>query len=158
MSMCTLSSVRNESEWLYTSRVHVVSTWKDLWSEGNSAVLLLDMSAEKRNLGPPRSHLPGFSGQVSSENNTHLQYSGSALVAIRYSAFDRVLTLSRAALIWNYDKRMLLGHVPRCARAWLRPCSTFSTDYFIFESTWYVAFSLHLKSWNSVEFVQNKLS
>ena len=51
------------------------------------------------NLGPPRSHLPGFSGQVSSENNTHLQYSGSALVAIRYSAFDRVLTLSRAALI-----------------------------------------------------------
>ena len=43
-----------------------------------------------------------------------------------HASFDRVLTLSRVALI-NYDKRMLghkqklFGHVPGCAGAWLRP-------------------------------------
>ena len=42
-----------------------------------------------------------------------------------HASFDRVLTLSRAALI-DYDKRMLglkqklLGHMPGCAGAWLR--------------------------------------
>ena len=43
----------------------------------------------------------GFSGQVHvSVNNTHVQYSGSALIAIQpLSTFDRMLTLSRAALI-----------------------------------------------------------
>ena len=35
-----------------------------------------------------------------SENSTHLQYSGSALVGIQpLPSFDRLLTLSRAALI-----------------------------------------------------------
>ena len=41
-----------------------------------------------------------------SENSTHLQYSGSALVGIQplSPSFDRLLTLSRAALIY-YDKK-----------------------------------------------------
>ena len=56
----------------------------------------------QENLGPPRSHLPGFQAKYCvAKNNTNLQYSGSVLVAIQLSRkplFDRVLTLSNCSV------------------------------------------------------------